>query len=107
MSTSQPSTPSQSTRDEVSRARLHKEADRRWQKLGREHPELAETIAFGRGLVTRYIDGLPAAGQVSLTPERVREKLTAGFPLLEDENLDLDLPGIRAFFLSLCAWAGE
>lgn len=89
------------------RAKLHQEADRRWQKLGRDHPELADTIAFGRGLVARYIDELPAAGRVALTPEATREKLATGVPLLEDEDLDLDLPGIRAFLLSLCRWAEE
>lgn len=94
-------------RGEAERAKLHKEAERRWQKLGREHPELADTIAFGRGLVARYIDELPAAGRIALTPEAAREKLAAGIPLLEDEDLDLDLPGIRAFFSSLCLWAGE
>lgn len=88
-------------------ARLHQEAERRWTKLEREHPELRDTIAVGRGLVTRYIDELPAAARIALTPERAREKLAAGLPLLAEEELDLDLPGIRRFFASLCLWAGE
>lgn len=97
----------QQARTEAERAKLHQEADRRWQKLEREHPELADTVMFGQGLVRRYIDELPAAGRTALTPERAREKLTAGVPLLEDEDLDLDLAGIRAFFSSLCVWIGE
>ncbi len=84
------------------REKLHKEAARRWTKLGREHPELVETIAFGRGVVALYIDELPQAATVALTPERAREKLAAGIPLLEDEDIDLDLPGIRRFFTLLC-----
>jgi FdhE protein len=97
----------QKTRSEAERAKLHQEADRRWRKLEREHPELADTVAFGRGLVARYIDELPAAGRVALMPEAAREKLAAGIPLLEDQDLDLDLPGVRAFFSSLCLWLGE
>ena len=89
------------------RARLHKEAERRWEKLGRERPELEDTIAFGRGLVARYIDDLPRAADVALTPEEARAKLAAGMPLLEDQDLGLDLPGIRRFFVGLCAWAGD
>ena len=80
------------------RARLHKEAERRWEKLGREHPELEDTIAFGRGLVARYVDDLPRAADVALTPEEARAKLAVGMPLLEDQDLGLDLPGIRRFF---------
>jgi FdhE protein len=93
-------------RDDDLRARLHHDADQWWTKLGREHPELADTIAFGRGLVTRYIDDLPAPGMVSLTQEQATEKLSSGLPLLEDEDLDLDLRGIRHFFFRLCSWAG-
>lgn len=89
------------------REKLHQEAERRWRKVEKEHPELADTVAFGRGLVALYIDRLPAAGKVALTPEAAREKLAAGTPLLEDEQLDLDLPGIRRFFSHLCTWAGD
>lgn len=86
---------------------LHAEAGRRWAWLEREHPELAETIAFGRGLVALYIDELPNGGGVPLTVEEAREKLRSGLPLLEGEDLDLDLPGLRHFFARLCAWAHE
>lgn len=96
-----------SIRTERARERMHKEAERRWKKVEQDHPELADTIAFGRGLVALYIDKLPGAGQITLTPEMVREKLAAGTPLLEDENLNLDLPGIRSFFSDLCEWAGD
>src|SRR3712207_8714410 len=84
------------------REKLRKEADRRWQKLAREHPELETTIAFGRGLVARYIDDLPRAAPVTLSADETREKLAAGVPLLEGLELDLDLPGIRRFFVGLC-----
>lgn len=94
-------------RTERASERLHKEADRRWKKVEQEHPELADTVAFGRGLVNLYIDELPAAGRIALTPEAARAKLAAGQPLLEDEQLDLDLPGVRRFFSSLCSWAGD
>ena len=89
------------------REKLRKEAERRWQKLAREHPELETTIAFGRGLVARYIDDLPRAAPVTISVDEAREKLTAGVPLLEGLELDLDLPGIRRFFVGLCAWVRE
>jgi FdhE protein len=89
-------------------AKLHSEADRRWKRVAHDHPELAETIAFGRGLVALYIDEMPqAAAAVAMTPERAREKLTAGLPLLDEEELDLDLPGLQRFFIRLCALAGQ
>lgn len=86
---------------------LHREAERRWAQLAREQPALAETIAFGRGLVALYIDDLPTAARVDLAPEAARAKLAAGRPLLEDEEIDLDLPGLRHFFFRLCSWAGQ
>jgi FdhE protein len=88
------------------RQHLHDEAEWRWRKLGQDHPDLAETIAFGRGLVKLYINELPAAGGVALTPEAAREKLAAGVPLLEEEDVQFDLPGIQRFFYRLCTWAG-
>lgn len=88
------------------RMKLQQEAERRWQKLGQEHPELASTVAFGRGLVDRYINELPRAGTVTLSQDEAREKLAAGVPLLEDLQLDLDDAGISRFFFSLCGWAG-
>lgn len=88
------------------RQHLQDEAEWRWRKLGQDHPDLAETIAFGRGLVKLYINELPAAGGVELTPEAAREKLAAGVPLLEEEDVQFDLPGIQRFFYRLCTWAG-
>jgi FdhE protein len=88
------------------RQHLHAEAEWRWRKLGQDHPDLAETIAFGRGLVKLYINELPAAGVIALTPEAAREKLAAGVPLLEEEDVQFDLPGIQRFFYRLCSWAG-
>src|SRR4051794_27805824 len=95
------------TRTPQEHEHLRQEAEQRWEQLGREQPELAETIAFGRGLVGLYIDDLPAAARVNLSPEAAREKLTAGQALLEGEEVDLDLPGIRHFFFRLCSWAGQ
>jgi FdhE protein len=95
------------TRTPQERERLHQEAERRWAQLEREQPNLADTITFGRGLVALYIDDLPAAARVNLSPEAAQEKLAAGLPLLEDEEIDLDLPGIRHFFFRLCSWAGQ
>jgi FdhE protein len=88
------------------RQHLHDEAEWRWRKLGQDFPDLAETIAFGRGLVKLYINELPAAGTIALTPETAREKLAAGVPLLEEEDVQFDLPGIQRFFYRLCTWAG-
>ncbi len=88
------------------RQHLHAEAEWRWRKLGQDHPDLVETIAFGRGLVKLYINELPAAGVIALTPEAAREKLAAGVPLLEEEDVQFDLPGIQRFFYRLCSWAG-
>jgi FdhE protein len=87
------------------REKLHREAERRWARLGRDHPELAATIAAGRGLVALYIDHLPPAPPLALEADAAREKLAAGVPLLADESLDFDLPALRAFFAALCAWA--
>jgi FdhE protein len=87
------------------REKLHREADRRWARLARDHPELDATIAAGRGIVALYIDCLPPAPPLGLSPERAREKLAAGVPLLDDESLDLDLPAVRHFFARLCDWA--
>ena len=90
----------------VNRQHLHGEAEWRWRKLGQEHPDLAETIAFGRGLVKLYINELPAAGVVTLVPELARAKLASGVPLLEEEDVQFDLPGLQRFFYRLCTWAG-
>jgi FdhE protein len=89
------------------RERLHREAGRRWQRLGEAYPELAETIAYGRGLVALYIDDLPAPASLDLTVERAREKLAAGVPLLVDEDFDVDSAGLRHFFYRLCTWASR
>lgn len=88
------------------RQHVHDEAEWRWRKLGQDYPALAETIAFGRGLVKLYINELPAAGVIALTPDEARAKLAAGVPLLEDEEVQFDLPGIQRFFYRLCTWAG-
>lgn len=88
------------------RQHLHDEAEWRWRKLGQDHPDLGETIAFGRGLVRLYINELPQAGAMALAPEEARAKLAAGVPLLEDEEVQFDLPGIQRFFYRLCGWAG-
>lgn len=89
------------------RERLHREADRRWRRLGDAYPELAETIAFGRGLVELYIDDLPAPASVQLDEEQARRKLAADQPLLADERFDVDIPGLRHFFYRLCGWASR
>ena len=89
------------------RERLHREADRRWRRLGEAYPELAETIAYGRGLVALYIDDLPAPAALDMTVERAREKLLAGVPLLTGEDFDIDTPGLRHFFYRLCTWASR
>jgi FdhE protein len=96
--------PQPTTRDT---AKLHNEADRRWKRVAQDHPELAETIAFGRGLVALYIDELPQAAVAALTTEQAREKLAAGIPLLDEEDFDLDLPKLQRFFIRLCALAGQ
>jgi FdhE protein len=87
------------------RERLQREAERRWTRLEREHPELAPAIAAGRGIVGLYIDYLPPAPPLDLTPEAVRDKLRSGTPLLADESLDFDPAALRRFFAAACAWA--
>ena len=94
-------------RPDYERERLHREAERRWRQLGDAYPELAETIAFGRGLVALYIDDLPAPATLDMTVERARQKLEADLPLLADEDFDIDLPGLRHFFFRLCTWASR
>lgn len=94
-------------RPSYERERLHREAELRWRRLGDVYPELAETIAFGRGLVALYIDDLPAPATVNLTVEQAREKLAAGRPLLADEDFDVDITGLRHFFYRLCLWASR
>lgn len=89
------------------REQLHREAERRWTRLGREHPELVATIAAGREIVALYIDRLPPAPPLNLTPEAARDKLAAGVPLLADETLDFDLPSLDRFLAALCAWAAR
>jgi len=94
-------------RDASARDKLHREADRRWLRLERQHPELAETIRYGRRLVALFIDERPPAPPFALTVEAAQAKLAVGLPLLEDEALELDLPSLRHFAVLLCAWAGE
>lgn len=96
-----------SAHNAAARDKLHREADRRWTRLERRHPELAETIRYGRRLVTLFIDERPEAPPFALTIEQARAKLTSGSPLLDDEALELDLPALRRFATLLCAWAGE
>ena len=100
----QPTAPYRPTHE---RERLHREAERRWRRLGDVYPELAETIAFGRGLVALYIDDLPAPASLDMAVERAREKLTAGLPLLADEHFAIDTHGLRHFFYRLCTWASR
>lgn len=94
-------------RPDHERERLHREAARRWRRLGDAYPELADTIAFGRGLVALYIDDLPASAPLAMTVERARQKLEAGLPLLAEEAFDVDATGLRHFFFRLCTWAGR
>lgn len=89
------------------RLKLHREADRRWLRLERQHPELTDTIDHGRRLVTLLIDERPAAPSLTLTAQQVSAKLAAGLPLLDDEALDFDLPRMHRFAMLLCGWAGE
>ncbi len=83
--------------------KLHSEAERRWKRVEQDHPELMETITFGRGLVALYIDEIPQTAVAMLTSEQARLKLAAGIPLLDDEDLDLDLPRLQHLFLKICA----
>ena len=99
--------PSAPYRPAHERERLHREAARRWRRLGDAYPELAETIAFGRGLVALYIDDLPAPVALDMTVERARQKLADGLPLLADEDFDVDTTGLRHFFFRLCSWASR
>jgi hypothetical protein len=94
-------------RDANAREKLHREADRRWTRLEQHHPELAETIRYGRHLIALFIDERPAAPPFPMTVEQARAKLAADVPLLDDEALDLDLPRLRHFATRVCAWAGE
>ena len=89
------------------REHLHRQAEQRWRRLGDAYPELAESIAIGRGLVTLYIDDLPAPASLDLDVARARRKLDAGLPLLADEDFDVDTVGLRHFFYRLCTWAGR
>lgn len=89
------------------RERLHREAEQRWRRLGDAYPELADTIAFGRGLVALYIDDLPASPPMPMSVEQARQKLATRQPLLADEDLDVDTPGLRHFFYRLCTWASR
>ncbi|HEY8599553.1 MAG TPA: formate dehydrogenase accessory protein FdhE [Thermomicrobiales bacterium] len=107
MTAPQPASPRDSSPAKRDTAKLHSEAERRWKRVEHDHPELTETIAFGRGLVALYIDEIPASGATALTPEQAREKLAAGIPLLEGEELDLDLPGLQRFFARLCELASQ
>lgn len=90
-----------------SREKLHREAERRWARLERDHSELAGTIAAGRGIVALYIDWLPPTPSLWLTAEVARNKLAMGVPLLADESIDFDAPAIREFFARLCNWARD
>jgi FdhE protein len=92
-------------RSTADREKLHREATRRWDRLARLHPELEATIAAGRGLVALYVDHLPPAPPLALTPDAARAKLATGVPLLEDEPLDFDPLALRQFLAALCAWA--
>ena len=77
------------------RQHIHDEAEWRWRKLGQDYPTLAETIAFGRGLVKLYINELPAAGVIALTPDEARAKLAAGVPLLRALAISVTMSTIR------------
>lgn len=89
------------------REKLRREAERRWSRVAGAHPELAETIAAGRGIVALFIDELPPAPPLALTLEAARHKLAAGVPLLADEALDFEHAALRRFLAALCAWAAE
>lgn len=94
-------------RSAADREKLHREAARRWERVGRDHPELAATIAAGRGIVALYIDHPLTAPPLALTAEAARAKLAAGVPLLADEQLDFEPPALRRFLAALCTWAAE
>jgi FdhE protein len=44
----------------------------------------------------------PSAGAFELAPERAREKLHDGVPLLRGEHVPLDIPATRSLMLDLC-----
>lgn len=99
--------PSAPFRPPHERERLHREAEARWRRLGAAYPELAATIAHGRGLVALYIDDLPPPATLDLDADRARRKLAAGVPLLIDEVFATDPAALRHFFYRLCLWAGR
>lgn len=94
-------------RDARAREKLHREADRRWLRLERHHPELADTIRYGRRLVALFIDERPSTSPFVLTAGQASAKLATGLPLLDDETLDFDLPRLHHFAALLCDWAGD
>jgi FdhE protein len=94
-------------RDAYAHQRLRREAEQRWRQLGEAFPELADRIAFARGLVALYIDDLPAPAPVHLTVEQARQKLASDQPLLDGEDFDVDTIGLRHLFYRLCSWASR
>jgi FdhE protein len=99
--------PAAPSRHPYAHEELRREAEQRWRRLGEAYPELAERIAFARGLVALYIDDLPAPAPVSLTVEQARRKFAAGRPLLDGEDFDVDIIGLRHLFYRLCSWASR
>ena len=74
----------------------------RLDRLAEQSPPLRDAAAI-QGAILRAIYRVPPlAGAFELAPDRARDKLHAGVPLLRDEDVPLDLFAIRTLMLDLC-----
>jgi FdhE protein len=73
----------------------------RLDRLAEQSPPLRDAAAIQGAILRAIYRHPPPAGAFELDPDRARDKLRAGTPLLRDEHVPLDLLAIRALVLDL------
>ena len=88
-------------------ARLLDEAERRWQELLRERPELGTAVDLQRRLINRSLQlGFAIEAQpplrVNLDQEMITGKLRQRRPVLAGESFELDATGLEPYVIGFC-----
>ena len=88
--------------------RLLHEAERRWQELLKDRPELETAVDLQRRLINRSlqlgfaIDAQPPL-RINLEPETVTGKLRQRRPVLAGEPFELDATGLEPYVVGFCS----
>jgi FdhE protein len=93
-------------RDEPIRPDLAAALDR-LDRLAEQTPALRDAVAIQSAMLRAIYRKPPQASAGDLAPDRARDKLHDGVPLLRGERVSVDIAGIRSLLLDLCREVGQ